>query len=137
MSRPMNRRGVAALLSVAVLACSPAAMAQSDELSMRELLQEVKQGRAQAREENRKREQQFLAEEAEQDRLIREQEQAIAALERRSAELEKRFNANEGAIRAPNRRRRRFAGAVAELHHQQPVRWPPGVSGCAHRQDER
>ena len=95
MSRPMNRRGVAALLCTALLASAPAAMAQSEELSMRELLQEVKQGRAKAREENRKREQQFLAEEAEQDRLIREQEQAIAALERRSDELEKRFNANE------------------------------------------
>ena len=115
MSRPMNRRGVAALLSVAVLACSPAAMAQSDELSMRELLQEVKQGRAQAREENRKREQQFLAEEAEQDRLIREQEQAIAALERRSAELEKRFNANELKVEEKRIQRDERLGSLKEL----------------------
>ena len=115
MSRPMNRRGVAALLCTALLASAPAAMAQSEELSMRELLQEVKQGRAKAREENRKREQQFLAEEAEQDRLIREQEQAIAALERRSDELEKRFNANELKVEEKRVQRDERLGSLKEL----------------------
>lgn len=115
MSRPMTRRGVAALVSVALLACGPVAIAQSDDLSMRELLKEVKQGRAQAREENRQREQQFLAEEAEQDRLIREQEQAIAALERRSGELEKRFNANELKVEEKRTQRDERLGSLKEL----------------------
>lgn len=119
MSRPIPvhvlRHGVAALLGAVVVAWAPGVAAQNDDLSMRELLREVKQGRAEAREENRKREQAFLAEEAEQDRLIREQEQAIAALERRSAELEKRFNANELKVEEKRAQRDDRLGSLKEL----------------------
>jgi len=112
-----NMKRWISVVAVALMAAGPLsqATAQDDDLSMRELLQEVKEGRSKARAENREREQAFLADKAEQDRLIREAEQRIATLEKQSAGLEKRFNANELKVEEKRAQRDQRLGSLKEL----------------------
>ncbi|WP_348672515.1 MotA/TolQ/ExbB proton channel family protein [uncultured Abyssibacter sp.] len=116
MAKRTMKRWVS-VAAVAVIAAGPLtqAAAQDDDLSMRELLREVKEGRSKAREENRKREQAFLADKAEQDRLIREAEQRIAQLERQSDSLEKTFNSNELKVEEKRAQRDERLGSLKEL----------------------
>ena len=102
-------------LALAIAATSLPAVAQGDELSMRELLDEVRQGRVRDAQDNQRREAEFLADQARQDELIRQVKANIAALERRSAELETQFNANELKVEEKRQQRDERLGSLKEL----------------------
>ena len=102
-------------LALAAAATSLPATAQQDDLSMRELLNEVRQGRVRDAQDNQRREAEFLADQAKQDQLIREVKANIAALERRSAQLEKDFNANELKVEEKRQQRDQRLGSLKEL----------------------
>ncbi|MBR9812580.1 energy transducer TonB [bacterium] len=118
--RALKLVAVSAALASAALAAPAAAQsdraaATSDDLSMRELLNEVRQGRARDAQENKRREAEFLADQAQQDRLIREAKAKIAQLESRSAQLEKEFNANELKVEEKRQQRDDRLGSLKEL----------------------
>ena len=93
-----------------------AASAQgNDAVSMTRLLKEVREGRARDAAENKQREAAFVADRELQDRLIREAQQRIAALEARSAELERVFNANELKVEEKRAQRDERLGSLKEL----------------------
>lgn len=123
MKQAMNQsmKGIVRIAAIAAVAVSAAltsaayAQAGSDKLSMRQLLEEVRQGRQHDAAENRQREADFLKDQAAQEAKIREIEQRIAALEARSAELEKVFNANELRVEEKRAQRDERLGALKEL----------------------
>ena len=106
---------IAAAAALASTALTLPAAAQSDDLSMRELLNEVRQGRTRDSQDNKRREAEFLADQAQQDRLIREAKAKIAQLEARSAQLEKTFNANELKVEEKRAQRDDRLGSLKEL----------------------
>lgn len=106
---------IIATVAVAATTATLPAAAQSDDLSMRELLNEVRQGRARDAQDNQRREAEFLADQAQQDRLIREAKARISALENRSAQLEKTFNANELKVEEKRAQRDERLGSLKEL----------------------
>ena len=88
---------------------------EKDAVSMTQLLKEVREGRARDAAENKQREAAFIADREQQDRLIRDAEQRIAALEARSAELERVFNANELKVEEKRSQRDERLGSLKEL----------------------
>ncbi len=112
----MKFRKVGQVLLAGLIAASaaPQTMAQS-KMSMDALLQEVREGRMRDAQENKRREQAFLADAAKQDELIAQVQQQIAKLESRSAELEKVFNANELRVEEKRAQRDERLGSLKEL----------------------
>lgn len=107
---------LAPVLALTLLAgATPVAQAAEDSLSMQQLLQEVKRGRMRDAEENKRREADFLADQAQQDAKIRAAEQRIASLEARSEQLEKVFNANELKVEEKRAQRDERLGSLKEL----------------------
>ena len=84
-------------------------------ISLQQLLQQVKQGRAQAAANNKKREQAFLAEKARQEARLRQARAQIARLQAVSESLESRFNANELLIEEKRKQRDERLGSLKEL----------------------
>ena len=102
-----------AILLAAFLTPNPG---QAEEkISLQELLQQVKEGRAKDAADNKKREAAFLAEKIEQEERIRQAVAEIAALEARSSELELQFNANELLIEEKRKQRDERLGSLKEL----------------------
>lgn len=104
-------------LAMAALLLPAHSLAQEgkDAVSMTQLLKEVRAGRTRDAAENKQREAAFLADRAQQDALIRQAEQRIAALEARSAELERSFNANELQVEEKRAQRDERLGSLKEL----------------------
>lgn len=100
------------LLAVSLPASSQAA---DDALSMDKLLQQVKAGRSKDAADNKKREQAFIAEKAQQVARIRQAMAGVQALESRSAVLEQRFNANELLVEEKRKQRDERLGSLKEL----------------------
>lgn len=85
------------------------------DLSMSDLLNKVKAGRTADSAENKKREQQFIRQKQEQERLIRETKAEIAALERNAAQMEIQFNENELIVEEKRKQRDERLGSLKEL----------------------
>lgn len=105
---------IAALCAIGVAIASP--QLQADEaLNTKQLLQEVKAGRSRDAAENKRREQAFLAEKAEQENKIRQAQAVIAGLEAKSDKLEALFNKNEVLVEEKRKQRDERLGALKEL----------------------
>ena len=101
-------------LCVAAAGVSSNATAE-DKLSLRQLLEQVRQGRAKDAAENKAREQAFLQEKSEQEAKIRAAMAQVASLEAKSAELEVRFNENELLVEEKRQQRDERLGSLKEL----------------------
>ncbi len=116
-SRHTKRISFSALLPLLLIALNlPVASQAADKpLSMDKLLQQVKAGRSQDAADNKKREQVFIAEKAQQEARIRQAQADIQTLEAKSAALEERFNANELLVEEKRRQRNERLGSLKEL----------------------
>lgn len=85
------------------------------DLSMSDLLKKVKAGRTADSAENKKREQEFIQQKQEQERLIRETKAQIAALENEAALMEVQFNDNELVVEEKRKQRDERLGSLKEL----------------------
>jgi biopolymer transport protein ExbB len=83
--------------------------------SLSELLQLVEQGRARDSQELRRREQEFQAQKAEQERLLSEARQRQRSMEQTSESLEAQFEQNELEIGALNQQLNDSLGELREL----------------------
>lgn len=96
----MNRliHTLSLLLSVVLLVASFSAgaeeAAQPSKPTLDHLLQKVKQGSAHERQQQREREARFIAQKAQQEKLLLQAKAELKRLERRSAELEKTYDEN-------------------------------------------
>lgn len=112
--RTINMKLILALVLASLVA--PAASQAADEkLSMRQLLEQVRQGRAKDAAANKAREQAFLSEKAQQETKIRQAMSDVASLEAKSAELEQRFNQNELLVEEKRQQRDERLGSLKEL----------------------
>ncbi|MEQ8427812.1 MAG: MotA/TolQ/ExbB proton channel family protein [Gammaproteobacteria bacterium] len=93
----------------------PVAVLAEDTLSMNQLLQQVKEGRAKDAADNKQREKAFMEEKQQQEARIREAMAEVKALEAKSAELEVQFNANELQVEEKRQQRNERLGALKEL----------------------
>ncbi len=73
-------------------------VAQSQDMSLEQLLAEVKRAATESSEENKRREAEFKAKRDQQSRLLTEARNQLAALERRSEELKTAFDENEKTL---------------------------------------
>jgi biopolymer transport protein ExbB len=85
------------------------------DLSMSDLLKKVKAGRTADSVDNKKREQQFIKQKQEQERLIRETKAQITALENKAAQMEVQFNDNELIVEEKRKQRDERLGSLKEL----------------------
>ncbi|MEE8233880.1 MAG: MotA/TolQ/ExbB proton channel family protein [Gammaproteobacteria bacterium] len=92
-----------------------AGLAADETLSMRKLLQTVKEGRSKDAAENKQREKAFIAEKAQQVARIRLAIANVQALEARSVVLENQFNANELLVEEKRKQRDERLGSLKEL----------------------
>jgi biopolymer transport protein ExbB len=90
-------------------------LAADDALSMNKLLQQVKEGRAKNAAENKKREQSFIDEKAQQVARIQKAMSDVKVLEEKSVVLEQRFNANELLVEEKRQQRNERLGSLKEL----------------------
>ncbi len=110
----------AVILAISVLIAgasvtSYAADSDSELLSMQQLLQQVKEGRARDVTENKRRLQAFLQEKAQQEARIQQARAEIAHLETVSTQLEEQFNANELLVEEKRKQRDERLGSLKEL----------------------
>jgi biopolymer transport protein ExbB len=89
--------------------------AQDKPVSMNDLLSKVKAGRAADNQDNKRREQDFIKQKQQQERLIREAQAEIAALEAKAAEMEVQFNENELIVEEKRKQRDERLGSLKEL----------------------
>jgi biopolymer transport protein ExbB len=106
----VNRRVLAAMLLAAGFA--PPALAID---SLDQLLQQVRESRAELDAENRAREQRFVQNRAQQQALLDEVRRELAEEEARSERLAARFNANEAQLEEMNENLRLQLGHFGEL----------------------
>lgn len=90
-------------------------LAADENLSLQNLLNQVRQGRAADAAANKAREQAFLAEKADQETKIRQAMAEVAALEAKSSTLEQRFNENELLVEEKRQQRDERLGSLKEL----------------------
>lgn len=107
---------MSALSLVAALALSGGqALAQSEAKTLDELLQFVKQGKASADRENKKREAEFIAAKGQQAKAVEQAKASLAAEEARSARLEKTFDENKEKIIVKREALNQAKGSLVEL----------------------
>ena len=87
----------------------------ADKVSMKDLLNKVKSGRISDNKDNKKREQEFIKQKHEQERLISAAKAKIVALENKSEEMEKLFNENELIVEEKRKQRDERLGSLKEL----------------------
>ncbi len=85
------------------------------DLSMDDLLNKVKAGRTSDSAENKKREQEFIKQKQQQEKLIRDTKAEIAALEAKAASMEVSFNENELIVEEKRKQRDERLGSLKEL----------------------
>lgn len=91
------------------------AHAAEKSLSINTLLKEVKEGRAKDAADNKRREEVFIKEKAQQEARIRQAMAEVARLEARSVALETRFNENELVVEEKRQQRNERLGSLKEL----------------------
>ena len=106
---------VTLILAVAFGGIASTAIAQQPAKNLDELLELVKQGKINETAEHRKREQEFLARKADQQKLLQQAEAEQRAEERRSDRLEAEFNANEAKLAQLQEELSNELGALKEL----------------------
>jgi biopolymer transport protein ExbB len=102
-------------ISALLFTTSTMVVAAGAPLSMTELLNKVKAGRAADNQDNKKREQEFIKQKQQQERLIRETKAEIAALEQKAAAMEVQFNDNELIVEEKRKQRDERLGSLKEL----------------------
>jgi len=102
-------------ISALLFATSSTLVAAGSPLSMTELLNKVKAGRTADSQDNKKREQEFIKQKQQQERLIRETKVEIATLEQKAAAMEVRFNDNELIVEEKRKQRDERLGSLKEL----------------------
>ncbi|MBL4660103.1 MAG: MotA/TolQ/ExbB proton channel family protein [Alcanivoracaceae bacterium] len=102
-------------ISALLFATSTMVVAAELPLSMTELLNKVKAGRTADSQDNKKREQEFIKQKQQQERLIRETKAEIAALEQKAAAMEVKFNDNELIVEEKRKQRDERLGSLKEL----------------------
>lgn len=105
------------LLSVLLVTfcMSDISQAADDKLSMQQLLKQVKEGRLKDSAENKKREQEFINEKAQQEARIKKAMLDVKRLEAKSVALEKQFNVNELLVEEKRKQRDERLGSLKEL----------------------
>ena len=103
------------IVTLSLFLLTPLDVQAEEAISLQQLLQQVKQGRAKDAAENKKREQAFLAEKAQQEARIRQAKAEVAKLEARSEALEAKFNANELLVEEKRQQRDERLGSLKEL----------------------
>lgn len=112
----LNGVALFSLLVILLVANLPiTSWAAETNLSMDQLLQQVKSGRSKDTADNKRREQAFLAEKAQQEAKIRQAKSKVSALEAESDRLEKRFNANELLVEEKRAQRNERLGSLKDL----------------------
>ena len=96
-------------------AVAHSAVAETAQLSLDGLLQEVKEGRARDAKQNTLREATFLKENKLRQSLINDAKKQVAALEKTSATLEDQFNKNELSVKEKKSQRDERLGSLKEL----------------------
>ena len=98
------------------LATTPAfGQTEQEPVSMQKLLEQVRQGQSRDAVENKKREQAFIGEKAQQETRIQQAIAAIEELESISAGMEQQFNANELLVNEKREQRDERLGSLKEL----------------------
>lgn len=110
-----NLKAVVLALGGALALTSGTVLAQQAPANLDQLLQQVEQGRVAEARENREREQRFLADKSQQQRLLNEANQTRQKEEDRSSALEKTFEENELLVAEKQRQMRERLGALTEL----------------------
>lgn len=101
--------------SVLIAAFSVSTFADEAAANLDALLKQVEKGRLQEQKENREREQRFLADKNQQQKLLKEMQAEKAQQEQRSSELEKVFEANDKKLAEAESRLRERLGSLSEL----------------------
>jgi len=103
------------LLTVLVFSSSALLAQKEAPLSMNALLKKVKAGRVSDNQDNKRREQEFIKQKQQQERMIRDAKAQIAALEAKSAQMEEQFNENELIVEEKRKQRDARLGSLKEL----------------------
>jgi biopolymer transport protein ExbB len=111
----MSALRAAVIAWLALLALPAAGQEARPTKSLEDLLREVRAGRQQEQELNRRREEEFRRKQAEQQALLQRAEAERARLEARSAELERIFQANERELAVLDEQLRERLGSLGEL----------------------
>jgi biopolymer transport protein ExbB len=106
---------ISKIITLLALLFSGSSLVIAADLSMSDLLKKVKAGRTADSADNKKREQLFIQQKQEQERLIRETKAQIAALEQKAAEMEISFNDNELIVEEKRKQRDERLGSLKEL----------------------
>jgi biopolymer transport protein ExbB len=104
-----------AIVTIAALAAAGNVAAQDKATNLDQLLRQVQQGRSQEAAENKKREEEFRRNQAQQAQLLERAKQDRAAQEARSAEMERIFDENELKISEQTRLLEERLGSLKEL----------------------
>ena len=110
----MKRLKITSLVAALVLAVAPAAQAQ-EVGSLNELLRQIQQGQTRDSAEARQREAEFNARKSEQQQLLTQARNERAAAERRGAELEAAFEANNSLLATKEAELDEALGELKEL----------------------
>jgi biopolymer transport protein ExbB len=106
---------VIGFLTVAVLAFAPVATVEANPQALDQLLQEVRQHRQREAEVNRERERRFMADRANQQRLLQEARAELQRQQRRATELRNQYNANDRRLDELNALLQQRTGQFGEL----------------------
>ncbi|MBL1141098.1 MAG: energy transducer TonB [Proteobacteria bacterium] len=118
MKKQLNKTNcplIKPLLFLLIASMPVITLAADDVLSMNKLLQQVKEGRAKDAADNKKREQAFIDEKAQQVARIQKAMNDVKALEEKSVALEQRFNTNELLVEEKRQQRNERLGSLKEL----------------------
>ena len=108
----MKTSKITTLLALLLLSST---MVVAQDLSMDDLLNKVKAGRTADSAENNRREQEFIKQKQQQEKLIRDTKAQIASLEARAASMEVSFNENELIVEEKRKQRDERLGSLKEL----------------------
>ena len=111
----MNKFTKTIVVTAALFVFSSMLNAADTKLSMNALLNKVKSGRIADNKDNKRREQEFIKQKQQQERLISQTKAQIAALEAKSTEMEAQFNANELIVEEKRKQRDERLGSLKEL----------------------
>lgn len=103
------------IISILVMSSSSLFAQKSTPLSMSDLLNKVKAGRVSDSQDNKRREQEFIKQKQQQERMIRDAKAQIAALEAKSTQMETQFNENELIVEEKRKQRDDRLGSLKEL----------------------
>ena len=111
----MIKFNMKASLCAVALAVSATAVSAQNSMNLDDLLKQVQQGRAKDARENKQREANFLADKANQQKLLAEMKERRTTLEKQSAQMEAQFDKNEQMIAQQSETLKNRLGSLKEL----------------------